>query len=62
MRTAKETYDVRCAWCNVEIDRSEVRNSHGICRDCFNQVISEIKASEHERPKFLEKSSKLTQI
>ncbi len=61
--SAEETYDVRCAWCEVEIDRSEVRNSRGICRDCFDQVVSEIRpfVSEEDLPKFSEKPFRLSQ-
>lgn len=60
--SAEETYEVRCAWCGVVIDRSEVRDSHGICRECFDQVVGEIKAfaPEQDLPKFSERPSGLS--
>ncbi|MBL8150428.1 MAG: hypothetical protein JNN15_10935 [Blastocatellia bacterium] len=41
-----KNYVVECAWCGVEIEKSIVPDSHGICRSCFNKVLKEIRGTE----------------
>jgi hypothetical protein len=46
---ASETFGVQCAWCGVEIQRSLVADSHGICLLCFNKLVEEIRSKRTPR-------------
>ena len=46
---ASETFGVQCAWCGVEIQRSLVADSHGICLHCFNKLVEEIRSRRAAR-------------
>gem|GEM_PF-3808907 len=36
-------YPVICAWCKQIIRYSTVQGSHGICEDCKNKMLAELK-------------------
>jgi hypothetical protein len=36
---ADRDYGMKCAWCGRVIERSNVRDSHGMCEECYRREL-----------------------
>jgi len=50
-RQKAQKYPVFCAWCHREIGKSEVEHSHGICKNCAEKMLVDLRERTENKEK-----------